>query len=253
MRTYKTSEIAKHIGIHANTVRLYEDMALIPKPERRANGYRVFTPLHLEQIKLVRMALSVEVLQNGLRKQAVSIIKTAAAGAFTEALRMTDAYAKQIDREILHAEEALCIVRALMQGENVPQGGALLSRKEVAQRLQISMDAIRNWEMNGLLSIKRRQNGYRMYSEADMRHLAIIRSLRCGNYSLAAILRMLHAVSSDPGTDIRRAIDTPDDEDDIISVCDRLLTSLQFAKRNAADMQSHLLNMQKQFGINPPL
>ena len=43
MKTYQTSEIAKIIGIHPNTVRLYEDLKLIPVVERRKNGYRIFT------------------------------------------------------------------------------------------------------------------------------------------------------------------------------------------------------------------
>ncbi|MGG3840521.1 MerR family DNA-binding transcriptional regulator [Paenibacillus thiaminolyticus] len=78
MITYKTAEIAHCNGIHPNTVRLYEELALIPKPERTPNGYRIFTDFHMEQIKLVRTALQVEVLQNGLRKMAIEIIKTSA-------------------------------------------------------------------------------------------------------------------------------------------------------------------------------
>lgn len=71
MNTYKTIDIARIIGIHVNTVRLYEKCGLIPKPERLGNGYWVFTDLHIEQFRLARAALQVEVLQNGLRKRAV--------------------------------------------------------------------------------------------------------------------------------------------------------------------------------------
>lgn len=39
--TFRTSEIAALIGVHPNTVRLYEELELIPKPERLPNGYRV--------------------------------------------------------------------------------------------------------------------------------------------------------------------------------------------------------------------
>ena len=51
MNRYRTSEIAKIIGIHPNTVRLYEELELIPKPDRMPNGYRVFTDLHIEQFR----------------------------------------------------------------------------------------------------------------------------------------------------------------------------------------------------------
>ena len=80
MNTYKTVDIARMIGIHVNTVRLYEKCELIPKPERLNSGYRVFTDLHIEQFKLARAALQVEVLQNGLRKRAIDIIKVSAVG-----------------------------------------------------------------------------------------------------------------------------------------------------------------------------
>ncbi len=69
MKTYKTTEVATMIGIHPNTVRLYEKLELIPKPERLPNGYRVFTDFHVEQCRLVRIAFKVEVVQNGLRKK----------------------------------------------------------------------------------------------------------------------------------------------------------------------------------------
>lgn len=52
MNTYKTAEVAATIGIHPNTVRLYEELELIPKPERQPNGYRIFTDFHIEQIRL---------------------------------------------------------------------------------------------------------------------------------------------------------------------------------------------------------
>ena len=75
MNTYSTSEVAKIIGIHPNTVRMYEEWELIPKAERKANGYRIFTDFHLEQLRLARVAFQMEVLQNGLRKKIVAAVK----------------------------------------------------------------------------------------------------------------------------------------------------------------------------------
>ena len=74
MTTYKTAEVAAIIGIHPNTVRLYEKLKLIPKPERLSNGYRVFTDFHIWQCRLIRLAFQVEVLQNGLRKKITRMI-----------------------------------------------------------------------------------------------------------------------------------------------------------------------------------
>ncbi|WMJ85339.1 MerR family transcriptional regulator [Anaerocolumna sp. MB42-C2] len=253
MYTYKTSEIARIIGIHPNTVRLYEELKLIPKPERQRNGYRVFTSFHIEQFKLARIALQVEVLQNGLRKKAIEIIKLSAAGDFDKAITLTDNYLEQIRTEQQNAEEAIGIVNELLLSRNNKADEILMSRKETADYLHISMDTLRNWEMNGLVTIKRKQNGYRVYSEDEINQLKIIRSLRCANYSLAAILRLLNNLSDNPNADIRAIIDTPPDNEDIISVCDKLLTSLAKAQSNASAMREQLVYMKKSIKINPPL
>ena len=97
-KTYRTSEVAQMIGIHPNTVRLYEELELIPKPLRKENRYRVFTDIHLEQFRLARTALRVVVLQNGLRKKAIDIIKTSATGDFDHAINLAQDYLRQIKK-----------------------------------------------------------------------------------------------------------------------------------------------------------
>ena len=246
MNRYRTSEIAKIIGIHPNTVRLYEELELIPKPDRMPNGYRVFTDLHIEQFRLARLAFQVEVLQNGLRKKIVQMIKVSAAGDYDKALELTEGYRMQLRQEIANAEEAIDIVKRILDGrqeENVHT----MKRKEVSEYLNISMETLRNWEMNGLLTVRRRQNGYRVYTDDDIRRLKIIRSLRCANYSLEAILTMLGQVSKYPGIDIKRALDTPKEDTEIIAVCDKLVTSLTKAESNAEKMLDKLKEMKSKF------
>ena len=246
MNKYRTSEIAKIIGIHPNTVRLYEELELIPKPDRMPNGYRVFTDLHIEQFRLARLAFQVEVLQNGLRKKIVQMIKVSAAGDYDKALELTEGYRMQLRQEIANAEEAIDIVKRILDGrqeENVHT----MKRKAVSEYLNISMDTLRNWEMNGLLTVRRRQNGYRVYTDDDIRRLKIIRSLRCANYSLEAILTMLGQVSKYPGIDIKRALDTPKEDTEIIAVCDKLVTSLTKAESNAEKMLDKLKEMKSKF------
>lgn len=244
MATYKTSEVAAIIGIHPNTVRLYEKLELIPKPERLSNGYRVFTDFHIEQCRLVRIAFQVEVLQNGLRKKITKMIKASAAGDFDTAILLINEYLEQIKQERINAEEAITIVKQLLSGceQSHTQN---LKRKEVSEALDISMDTLRNWEMNGLLTVKRKENGYRVYTDDDIRRLKIIRSLRCANYSLEAILRLLQQLSQNPDTDIRATLNTPKQSDDIISVCDRLIVSLSKAEKNAYKIRTMLKDMKK--------
>lgn len=246
MNTYSTSEVAKIIGIHPNTVRLYEELGLIPQADRKANGYRVFTDFHIEQLGLARIAFQIEILQNELRKKIVETVKTSANRDFDKAIALTNEYLTQIYQEQRNAEEAIRIVKQLLSG-NQMQDNPMLKRKEVSEQLNISMDTLRNWELNGLLSVKRKKNGYRVYSGDDIRRLKIIRSLRLANYSLEAILRMLNELSANPEINLKKVLNTPNDDADIISACDKLIISLQEAAGNAKKMIEILLNMKSKF------
>lgn len=246
MPNYKTSEIATIMGVHPNTVRLYEKLELIPIAKRLPNGYRVFTDFHLEQFKLARLALQIEILQNGLRKKIIQVIKASAKRDFDTALSLTKEYLIQIKEEQKNAEEAIIIVKQILSGEFY-QNNIQLKRNEVSKYLNISMDSLRNWEMNGLITVKRKQNGYRIYNNDDINRLKIIRCLRCANYSLEAILRLLNQLSKNPNIDIKTVLDTPEADVDIITVCDKLITSLLSAKNNATKIIAILNKMKKQF------
>ena len=246
MDTYTTSEAAKIIGMHPNTVRLYEKWGLIPEAIRKPNGYRVFTDFHIEQLRFARLALQIEVLHNGLRKKVIDTIKISAKRDFDNALSCAEEYRRQIQKEQQNAKEAILIVKQILAGKPAKQS-LCLRRKEVSEHLGVSMDTLRNWELNGLFRIKRKQNGYRVYTSDDIEQLKIIRSLRCANYSLEAIMRMLQALSDNPQADIEQALNTPKDGTDIISACDRLIVSLQTAEKNAGTMIDFLTYMKTNF------
>ena len=246
MNTYTTTEVAKIIGIHSNTVRMYEEWGLIPQAERKSNGYRVFTDFHIEQLRLARIALKIEVLQNGLRKKVVEIIKFSANRDFDKALMFAEEYRSQIQQEQKNAEEAIGIAKQILVGKSAEQA-FFLKRKEVSEYLEISIDTLRNWERNGLLKVKRKQNGYRAYSGDDIERLKMIRTLRLANYSLEAILRMLNALEYNPQIDMKQVLNTPQTDSDIVSVCDRLIVSLKDAEENAEKMIIILLEMKEKF------
>ena len=246
MNTYTTTEVAKIIGIHPNTVRMYEEWGLIPLAERKPNGYRIFTDFHIEQLRLARIAFRIEVLQNGLRKKVVDIIKLSAKKDFDKALMFAEEYRNQIQREQINAEESIGIAKQILSGKPVEQT-LFLKRKEVSNYLDISMDTLRNWERNGLLQIKRKANGYRAYTSDDIERLKMIRTLRLANYSLEAILRMLNALENNPQIDMKQVLNTPEEDADIVSVCDRLIVSLKDTEENAKKMINILLEMKEKF------
>ena len=246
MNTYTTMEVAKIIGIHPNTVRMYEEWGLIPLAERKPNGYRVFTDFHIEKLRLARIAFQIEVLQNGLRKKVVETIKLSAKRDFDKALMFAKEYRSQIQREQINAEESIAIAKQILSGKSV-ETTLFLKRKEVSDYLEISMDTLRNWERNGLLQVKRKKNGYRAYTSEDIERLKMIRTLRLANYSLEAILRMLNALEHNPQIDMKQVLNTPQADSDIVSVCDRLILSLKDAEENAEKMINIILEMKEKF------
>lgn len=198
MTTYKTSQVAAMIQVYPNTIRLYERIGFITPPKRANNGYRIFTNLHIYQLHIIKAALDVEIVYHGLRKKSIAIIKASANQSFDLAIAHTQEYQHQIQQEMHYAKEAIDIVYSILQGK-LEEPTVFLKRKEVSTLLNISMDTLRNWEMNG----------YRIYNAEDIQRLKIIHVLRNANYSLVAILRMLHILSIQPNANIKEIIDTP--------------------------------------------
>ena len=52
--TYKIGEVTRRVNVNKETVRYYEKRGLIPKPDRRRSGYRIFTQRHIDQIKFIK-------------------------------------------------------------------------------------------------------------------------------------------------------------------------------------------------------
>lgn len=238
MSIYSTSQIAKIIGVHSNTVRMYEEWGLLQKPERKANGYRVFEEIHVKQFQMARKAFQIEVLQAGLRKRIVNVVKLSAEYRFDEAIKLSEEYIKIAENEVLSAKEAVVLCQKLYEPSK--EKDTLYKRAQAAKELGVTIDTIRNWEMNGLLVVKRTDNGYRVYDEDDMNRLKIIRSLRCANYSLSAILRMLNKLEKKQYNKSEKnmldILNTPDEDEDIVLACDKLIVSLEKAIENAHEV-----------------
>ena len=247
MKTYSTSQLARLAGIHPNTVRLYEKLELITKAPRKQNGYRVFTELQLTQCTALRLAFSVEILQNGLRKKIIEVLRAFAAKDFDTALFLTGEYTAKIRLEQKNALEAVEITGQILSG-TLPSGTAAAeNRIQAAKELGITADTLRNWERNGLLYPTGRQKGRRSYGQGDMQKLKIIRALRCANYSLQSILRLMSSLSKNTGADVAKTLNTPSANEDIISACDRLLVSLDAALKNALKIQEILRDGKEKF------
>lgn len=242
MQTYRTQELAVLTGVHPNTVRLYEKLQFITQANRKENGYRVFTELQVLQIRFARLTLRSEVLHHGLRDQALCIIRLCAGLDFQGAMKAVDRYLSSIEEELVRARSAISDVQAILNSKH-HERDFTLTRKQAATQIGVTLDTLRNWELNGLIHTKRKQNGYRIYDGDDLRRLCIIRTLRLAGYSLMSILRLLNQLDEDAEPALEMILNTPSCSEDIISVCDRLIVSLEAASDDAKSLRSLLPSM----------
>ncbi|WP_068793114.1 MerR family transcriptional regulator [Brevibacillus laterosporus] len=230
---YKTKEIATLVGVHPNTVRIYEEWCFISPVPRQANGYRIYSDIHLFQLMVARTLFRCEIVQGDIRKRARAIVYACGKENFAKAEELTIDYLTNLEREYVHALSATKVVEKWLR-EDPTVSTRTYSRKEVALLLDITSEAVRNWERNGLITVPRLDNGYREYGERELEQLRVIRSLRSAHYSINAILRLLKQIQQ-PSPNIFAILNTPTDEEDIVSVTDQLGKSLLDAIAGAKD------------------
>jgi DNA-binding transcriptional MerR regulator len=246
LKYYKTSEIAEAAGVHPNTVRLYEKLGLLQPAQRGNNNYRLFTLAHMEQMRLARIALKSACVEGNIRKLAISIIKIAAGGALRLALEEAYDYLTHINNEKSKAAEALAILQKWMNKKNEPGvADIFLGRGDTSRLLGVSIDALRNWERNGLLDVPRNsENGYRLYGPREIDRAKVICTLRTANYSMMAILRMLKSVDTTiRETEILKIVSTPQPDEDMVYATDRWILTLSETEKNANELITQIKRM----------
>ncbi len=74
-RYMRTSDIAQAVGVHPNTVRLYEEWGFLPPIPRSPSGYRQYTQAHLDQMRLAQTALHGGWPGQNIRQSALALVK----------------------------------------------------------------------------------------------------------------------------------------------------------------------------------
>jgi DNA-binding transcriptional MerR regulator len=224
----RTSQIAKAVGVHPNTVRLYEEWGLLPAIPRTPSGYRKFTPAHLDQMRLARASMQFNWLSGDIRQTAYQLSYRGAKGDYTAALELAYHLRALLQAELALAETAADFLENWAQGITVDATQNKLRIGEVAELLNTTRDRLRNWERNGLIDVPRDMlNGYRYYRAREIGRLRVIRALCQARYSQMAILRMLLRLDEGQTQSLRQVLDTPRDDEDIFYVTDQLLTALR--------------------------
>ncbi len=224
----RTIDIARDIGVHHNTVRLYEELGFLPPIPRGQNGYRLYSELHLEQARLTRLVLQWPYV--GDKTIIVELVKNAASGDLGMAMELAYQYLAQVRVEKTFAESAVEFLERWAAGYLMDSPRQQVHIGEAARHLNVTVDMLRNWERNGLIDVPRDPtNQYRLYGTAEFGRLRVIRMLVKSGYSLMAVLRMLLQFDAGKTDNLRAALDLPRDQsanEYIDVIADRWLSSL---------------------------
>jgi DNA-binding transcriptional MerR regulator len=224
----RTSDLARAVDIHPNTVRLYADWGLIPPVERSPSGYRLFTQRHLDCLRLARMVYAAPYPGRGFRAIGNEIIQQAVQDDWTSALEKAHEHLAAVKGELEQAEDAADVLEHWAQNMTKDfEGESPLAIGEVSKLLGVSIDVIRNAERNGLITVPRNQhNNYRLFRKKEVERMRIIRMLTRAGYSHMAMLRMFLELDAGNTRDLKKALDTPREDEDIFTAADRWLTTL---------------------------
>lgn len=240
MTSYRTGDLAKLVGIHSNTVRLYEHVGLIAPAARTAAGYRVFGERHLYQLRVVRQVFGCEWVGRGTRRAALLVIRAMAEWDLNSARAHAQQYLSLLEREIGLANLTADILQR-WAGRKPAAGPAQFSRGDAATLVGVTAEALRNWERNGLINVPRRgPNLTRCYGQPELERLRIIYMLRQAGYSLEAILRSLQRHDRGEVGTVAAALNqsVPDQELSWTGVGDRWLAALSQTADGAREILS---------------
>ena len=243
-RRYTISQIARAAGVHPNTVRLYERIGLLAPILRTAGGYRSFSERDVAQM-LARLAVgSTYVVPKTLAAEAA---RHAALDDLEGAQELAERFGSLVAEE---EQRALRAAEALDRWAATPASGGGepgMAISAAAERVGASTTALRDWERNGLIAVRRDPgNGYRRYTNADIDRLRVIRTLLRARYSAMSILRMMTHLDRGGREAPSTVIDAPRGDETVYSATDRWLSSLRDAGVRAEQLLSAISGLMHQ-------
>lgn len=241
MEYLRTSDLAKAVGVHSNTVRRYVERGWLPPVDRSLSGYRRFTQHHLECLRLAPLIFFSQFPGKVIRQSSVHILLTTVSGDLRSALELAHGHLELVRAERVQAEAAVHLLECWAQGAPADASSQPLLIGQAAQLLGVSIDMLRNWDRSNLIQVPRDPtNQYRRYGTPEISRLRVIRMLSRAGYSLSAILRMLIHLDQGEKADLRWALDTPRSDEDVYLASDRWLTTLANQEQDAHTIIAHL-------------
>jgi DNA-binding transcriptional MerR regulator len=197
-------DLARAIGMSAQTVRKYERHGFLRPAARRPSGHRRYTADDLRALRLARLLIAGYGWEPARR-----VMAAVHRGDTPAVLAAVDRLHAELDLERRRTEEMVRALRAA--GPAASAAGPdrrprRLTVGEAARRAGVRVSALRFWEARRLLEPSRDGPGrYRRYDEAQARRVQIVALLRRAGYDLAAVAAVLSELRAGRPEDAVRA------------------------------------------------
>ncbi|MGW9347675.1 DNA-binding transcriptional regulator, MerR family [Nocardiopsis flavescens] len=200
-------DLARAVGVSAQTVRDCEASGVLPPARRTASGQRRFTGRHLAALVAYRA------LAPGMGVAAAGeVLRTLHTDGVDAALELVEAAFARAHRERAAVREAAgalaAVARAaaapgpprVLAGVGAPGREGPLRIGAVARLVGVRASALRVWERAGLVRPGRdAATGYRVYGPEQVRDVRVVCELRRGGYGLERIAPVMEELRASGG------------------------------------------------------
>jgi hypothetical protein len=99
MSYLRTSDLARAVGVHPNTVRRYADRGTLPPVERSPAGYRRFTQRHLDCLRLAHRVYTQPYAGKAIYHSGIRILQAAVSGDLRGARELASCHLALVQAE----------------------------------------------------------------------------------------------------------------------------------------------------------
>lgn len=249
---YSISEVSEMIGMHPNTIRLYETYEYISSVARKKNKYRIYEVKHIEQLKLVQIAFSNRIINKRIIDKIKDILLESGKEEYDFAIEECMVCKKYIEEEQQRISYAVKEShRLLSEACKREKGAIVVKRKEAAKEIGVSADVLRNWERNGLVQIEKDGYGCNIYTENSLILLRAVKLLRSVDFSIMSIINMREHYQGGDEKKLGDVLDSTVTEEGVYYT-DHLISLLESVKQIIPDMIRQFQEIKKVSNSAPP-
>lgn len=105
MNQLRIKTLADAASVSVDTIRYYEKQGLLPEPERGENGYRLYSPVAIEQLRFIKKSQSLGFSLNEIKH--LMTISAKADGDMAEVKALTDSKIATVKEKVEELNELL--------------------------------------------------------------------------------------------------------------------------------------------------